>query len=866
MKFRSLLIPAFASTFIACTPKAQVNNTSKTVQTENPAATAQTEKPTPRWAPKKFDYNASETRVHDLLHTQLEVSFDWNKSYLIGKATLKLKPYFYPSKELVLDAKGMDINAVMLLKNGAKTPLKYDYDGMYLTIQLDKEYTRNEEYALWIDYVSKPNELKLPGSAAITDAKGLYFINPDGSDPNKPRQIWTQGETEGSSCWFPTIDSPNERTTQEMYITVDAQFATLSNGVLVSSSASDDGMRTDYWKMSLPHAPYLFAMAIGDFKVVKDNWRGKEVSYYVEPEYEQYARLIFGNTPEMIEVFSQKTGVDFPWEKYSQVVVQDFVSGAMENTTATIHFSGLQHDAREHLDNPLEDIIAHELFHQWFGDLVTCESWPNLPLNESFATYGEYIWSEHKYGKDAADMDLLGNLRAYLGESRVKREPLIRYYVRHRDDMFDGHSYQKGSRVLHMLRNQIGDDAFFSSLKNYLTANSYKSAEIHNLRLAVEEVTGQDMNWFFNQWFMEAGHPELAIEYGYENGNATIHVTQKQDLRYSPTFRLPVNAEVVVNGQRQIYPIVLETTDTTFSFPASAKPDNMLFDSDIVLLADVKSEPKTMSEWVYQLRNGKNFLQKNAAINALLSSVDKPEVRDALLEATNGEFWGLRLQAMNALNGYTGSDNLPILQRAMDLAKNDGQSSVRRAALRFVGEVGVDQVESAGGAQSGSLKDQVINTLLDCIQDSSYGVLTEGLKTLAELDPTAALTQAKALEGESSEQVSSAVGSLYMKLDQPNAIEYVADALKKMKPGFSKYLLISEFGKYVGKQEGEKLDMGIKALIEQASGIGTYWIRSGAAQALKPYADRPEVQEYVTRQLEIENNDVMKEMLEDMKK
>ena len=168
-------------------------------------------------------------------------------------------------------------------------------------------------------------------------------------------------------------------------------------------------------------------MAIGEFAIVKDKWRGIDVSYYVEPKFEKYARMVFGNTPEMIEFFSQKFGVDYPWKKYSQVVVRDFVSGAMENTTATVHMEALQHDHRYHLDETEEDYISHELSHHWFGDYVTCESWANLPLNESFATYAEVLWREYKYGIDEAEHHLSGDFSSYFAESQTKREPLIRF-------------------------------------------------------------------------------------------------------------------------------------------------------------------------------------------------------------------------------------------------------------------------------------------------------------------------------------------------------------------------------------------------------------------------------------------------------
>lgn len=350
----------------------------------------------PSWLPPTTPVQPAATILTDLLDTKLDVRFDWAKQQLIGVATLSVRPHFYAQNQLVLDAKGFDLKNVRLLSGTKEKNLNYSYDKRKLTINLDRTYTRAEPYQVRISYVAKPNELAAGGSAAITSDKGLYFINPLGTDKSKPRQIWTQGETEANSCWFPTIDKPNQRMTQEISLTVDANFKTLSNGLLISSKTNTDGTRTDVWKQSLPAAPYLTMLAVGDFAVVSDKWRGKAVDYYVEPKFEGTARAVFGRTPEMLEFFSTKLGVEFPWEKYAQVAIYDFVSGAMENTTAVTHRQeDTQLTHRDLLDRDDDGTIAHELFHHWFGDYVTTESWSNLPLNESFADYAQFLWAEH---------------------------------------------------------------------------------------------------------------------------------------------------------------------------------------------------------------------------------------------------------------------------------------------------------------------------------------------------------------------------------------------------------------------------------------------------------------------------------------
>ncbi|HMG67316.1 MAG TPA: M1 family aminopeptidase, partial [Chitinophagaceae bacterium] len=327
----------------------------------------------------KKNYRETSARINDLVHTKLDARFDLSKSYMYGKAFITLQPHFYPTDSLRLDAKGMDIHKIAIVKNGKESGLKYDYDNWQLNIHLDKTYKGGEPYTILIEYTSKPNEVKVKGSAAINDAKGLYFINPKGADKNKPTEIWTQGETEANSVWIPTIDKPNQRMTDEISMTVPAKFVTLSNGLLVTQKKNDDGTRTDTWKMDLPHAPYLLFMGAGDFAVIKDSYKGKEVSYYVDKDYASVARKIFGLTPQMMGFFSQITGVEYPWAKYDQMTGHDYVSGAMENTTATLHSDAAQQDARELTDgNRWEDDISHELFHQWFGDYVTTESWSNI--------------------------------------------------------------------------------------------------------------------------------------------------------------------------------------------------------------------------------------------------------------------------------------------------------------------------------------------------------------------------------------------------------------------------------------------------------------------------------------------------------
>ncbi|MDZ7607800.1 MAG: M1 family metallopeptidase [Cyclobacteriaceae bacterium] len=371
-------------------------------------------------------YQPEETRDFKLIHTKLELGIDWQNQHLNGKASLILKPFFYNQSQLVLDAKNFEIHSVTIDTETEDSVPDYRYDGRKIVLELGREVSREEEIHVNISYTAKGYD----GDTAANkpeDQKGFYFVNPSGEKGGLTQQVWTQGETECNSRWFPTIDAPNQKTTQEVFITVDDKFVTLSNGKLVYSRSNPDSTRTDYWKMDIPHAPYLFMFAAGDFTVVEDKSGDLPVNYYVEAEYAPYARNIFGNTPEMIAYYEELLNVPFPWQKYSQIIVRNFVTGAMENTTASVFMEDLNMNRRELLDYNWDDIISHELFHQWFGNYVTCESWANLPLNESFATYAEYLWFFHKYGADEASYHLLEDLEAYLEESKTKNEHLVRF-------------------------------------------------------------------------------------------------------------------------------------------------------------------------------------------------------------------------------------------------------------------------------------------------------------------------------------------------------------------------------------------------------------------------------------------------------
>jgi aminopeptidase N len=735
-------------------------------------------------------YNPSRTIFTELIHTKLEVNFDWNKSWMNGKATITAKPKFYSSDSLFLDAKGMEILAVKI----GNSELRYAYKNDELRIKLDKMYSRNDSYTLVIDYIAKPDERETGGSAAITSDKGLYFINPKGEDKSKMPQIWTQGETEANSVWFPTIDSPNSKSTQEILITVEDKYTTLSNGKLISSTKNANGTRTDHWKQDLPHAPYLFMMGIGEFKIVKDSYTRPDgtkmdVHYYVEPEWESEAKAIFGETPKMIKFFSELTGVEYPWDKYHQIVVRDYVSGAMENTGAVIFGDFAYKTSRELLDEDDNSTIAHELFHHWFGDLVTCESWANLPLNESFANYSQYLWDEHRYGVDEADYNAIIEAQGYFASSENSgHHDLIWFSYPDKEAMFDAHSYNKGGRILHMLRNYLGDEAFFLGIKNYLKTNQFKAAEFHHLRLAFEEVCGEDLNWFFNQWFLGKGHPILSIEqyYSAANQEVVLTVNQNQDTENWQLFRLPVQIAVHDDAGEHIYKAVVDKLENKFVYPVKGTLKSVIFDNQQMLLAEIE-EPKPVEQYINQYYLSKKYTARRDAI--LFGTVeDSPKAEQLILDALKDPHWNVRVEAINK-SVFLRNENLKKGHEIVEyLAINDPKSHVRAAAIKVLGE------EYEPTKIKTILKDRLEN-------DLSYLVISSALKAYGEIDSKEAMLLAKKLENEKSSKLMIGIAQLYSSHGTKDQEAYFTKLLSTDLTGYDGIYALNYFTVFASRQD-----------------------------------------------------------------
>ncbi|MEZ5016301.1 MAG: M1 family metallopeptidase [Flavipsychrobacter sp.] len=685
------------------------------------------------------DYRATPERIWDITHTHIKLSFNWLERSADGEAWIDIQPYrdYYSPDSIVLDAQGMEVEEVKQMSAGNGKPLNFKYKNDKLFIYDVKA----AQHKLYIKYKALPYSSSTGGSKSITDDRGLYFINHDGKVPNKPMQIWTQGETQANSHWMPTIDVPNERFTTQIDLIVADSMTTLSNGKLAKQESLSNGMRMDSWEMDMPIQPYVVTFAIGKYTITKDFWRGREVSYYTEEEYTPYARSIFSNTTEMLEFFSDVTGVAYPWNKYSQIIVRDYVSGAMENTSASTFGEFVNQNDREIADRNYEDVVSHELFHQWFGDYATAESWSNITLNESFANYGEQLWRRFKYGMASEQQLAYDDLNVYLRSGQNTEEPLARYHYKSREDVFDRVSYQKGGAILRYLHGLIGDDAFSEAMKIYLTKNALQPAEIANWRLAIEEATGKDWHWFFNQWYMKGGHPTLTIDHEYDDEAQELKVTvaQTQNNNWG-VYQLPLKTLLVNGKDKKIidWNLKRKKEEFVYKYKNGQRP---------VIVPDVKHwlvgsifEHKPSSAWKEQFVNveQEDVISKLKAVygNKLekgKSPAEDYNEKEAILElAINDSNPFIREKALLILSGVKSEKSINSWKdKVAFIAQNDGDNSVVATAINALSNWKAEETilfyESLN-SPSYLVAGAALNAIAKIDKDTAYNIAKVGLE------------------------------------------------------------------------------------------------------------------------------------------
>lgn len=650
------------------------------------------------------------SRDIDQQHVRLELKFDFDQQTIGATATHRLKT-FKPLRTIKLDAAELQIQQVTLRggdDKAASQELAFSLRGDELSIDLPREVPAEEEVVLTIAYrIERPKH-------------GAHFVVPDDSEPDQPRMVWTQSEPEYARYWYPCFDSPSDRLTSEIIATVPQDFFVLSNGTLVHKSEPDNGQRTWHWSQTKSHVPYLLSVVAGDFEAYEQQWDGIPVISYVPRGRLAEAPRSFEKTPAMMDYFSRAIGVRYPWEKYAQICVDEYAWGGMEHTSATTLNLGTLHDERAHHDVSSDNLVAHELAHQWWGDLLTCKDWGELWLNESFATYFATLWTEHDKGWDEAAWQRRAEANSYLDEDQRYRRPIVTYRYPRPQAMFDRHSYPKGGRVLHMLRFVLGDDLYWRSLRRYAEVNQHRTVETADLRSAIEDATGQGLNWFFDQWVYHGGHPEFDVRWTWDDAAQSVVLTVKQTQKVddlTPLFRMPVEIEIGHGSAAQTRRLQVSKAEETFHFALEQRPKRVVFDPRDWILKRLKCD-KPKEEWLDQLAHTQHVVARAEAIAGLAAYKEHKDVRAALLKAASDDpFWGVRQEAVKMLADLNGDD---VRQKLQSIARDDPRSQVRREALEGLAKFAHDDVKQ---------------TLREAIAgDPSYYAVAEALRALTKID------------------------------------------------------------------------------------------------------------------------------------
>ncbi|MBW4574133.1 MAG: M1 family metallopeptidase [Aphanothece sp. CMT-3BRIN-NPC111] len=663
-------------------------------------------------------------------HIFLDLVLDIPRQSFHGTCTIALNPVKSGIQLLTLDAVNLNIQSVQV----DETPQKFDYDGEQLHIHLQTPTKAGTVVKVAIAYsVEKPQ-------------RGLYFIGPDTNYPNKPIQVWTQGEDEDSRFWFPCFDYPGQLATSEIRVRVPKPFIAISNGELIATEYADND-KIYHWSQQQVHPTYLMTLAVGDFAEIKDEWKGKPVTYYVEKVREEDAHRSMGKTPRMIEFFSEKFGYPYPFPKYAQVCVDDFIFGGMENTSTTLLTDRCLLDERASLDNRnTESLVAHELAHQWFGDLVVIKHWSHAWIKEGMASYSEVLWTEQEYGKDDAAYYILLEARSYLAEDSSRyRRPIVTHVYREAIELYDRHLYEKGACVYHMIRAELGEELFWKAIHTFVQDNAHKTVETVDLLRAIEKATGHNLLFLFDQYVYRGGHPDFQVAYSWDTDSklAKVTVTQTQakadtngsrsdlfDLKIPIAFGYTQQEEVssdsqlkTQNSKLKTFTVRIHEREQSFYFPLEEKPQFVSFDVGNKFLKTVSLE-YPLPELKAQLQFDPDPTSRIYAAEALANKGGLEAVK-ALSQALQSDLvWGVRVEVAKQLTSikldqaFEGlvagiKDENPLVRRAVVNALSSIKTPESYEAIKQVVENGDASyyVESAaaralGGMVSANLKDK----------------------------------------------------------------------------------------------------------------------------------------------------------------
>ncbi len=604
----------------------------------------------------------------DYKHLKLEIQTFMQEQRVEGTAHYTFQPIHEGVEYVRIDAVEMDVERVECQTGQA---IEWNHSDDAIHIYFQEALSTDDEINLSIEYSAEPEA-------------NLWFTDPDHVAPKNPDQIYTLNEPFGGSRWFPAPDYPDDRMVTEMVVTVPSELKTLSNGLLIDSTENGE-WRTDHWKQEIPHVIYLVSLVVGDFVVVEEEWRDIPVTYYVMPEYEDDAIPSMGKTPEMLEFFSNYLDSPYPYEKYAQVMVRDFRAGGMEHTTATTMMEECVIPDRARLDHTMEWLIAHELAHQWFGDLVTCESWPQLWLNEGFASYWESLWAEHSQGEDEFLEHVWGDMNSYIGASNNYTRPIVTNRFEKPDEMFDAHSYPKGASVLHMLRSQLGDNLFRKSIQLYLKKHEIGLVDTDDLMEAIDEATGRPMDRFFEQWVYRPGHPKLKVSHEWiqKDKQVKVAIEQTQEMEEgAPAFAFPLEIEIATDEGRKIETVNISKKEESAFFDCEKAPESVVIDPYVKVLIELDHE-KSQDMLLEDLQNGSTVIVRMRAAKAL-GKFKTHRVTDALAEAMNNDpYHAVQEDAASSLGNVHTPYALEKLLEAADHPNPETRDQIASALGEF---------------------------------------------------------------------------------------------------------------------------------------------------------------------------------------
>ena len=734
----------------------------------------------------RADEPYARSKDYDLQNVKTHLWFDVEQKKVRGEVTETISMLRDGTEKIKFDSVDLTIHNVTLDGKDAK----FSTTDKELIVSLPSPSKGSERHDVFIRYEGQPK-------------KGLYFVLPDKNYPNRPKEIWTQGEAEDTRYYIPIYDYPNDRTTSEMLLTVPAAWLTVSNGKLLGTKDEPDGMKTWDWKQSDPLSTYLISAVAGEFVEKKDTWRGTPLRFVVPRGDESKIDPTFVNTKQMLDTFSDRLGVRYPWAQYAQTSVNDFVEGGMENTSATtLTTDGLQ-NPRLVSESPSgsDSLDSHEMAHQWFGDLVTCKDWGNLWLNEGFATYFEHFWTEQKYGEDAVGYEFWRDQTQWFRNPRLFNVPIVTHDI---SDSLEnsGNIYNKGGWVLKMLRTKLGDQNFFAGLHSYLETHRGQNVVTADLQKSIEQATAMNVDQFFQQWIYRAGAPNYNVSYAYDDATHQIKLAVKQTQKVEGMvglFDMPVDVEIATSAGRKTYPIEVSKAEETFTLAADSAPFMVVFDKGdkVLKTLDFKRDAAAL---IYQLKNGETVPDRAEAAATLAT----PGIRDgsgvvaALGEAAQHDpFWGVRSESLRTLGRIGGADaskqilgavndekpwvrEVAVQQLGMfkddaslgpkltEIGANDTAYSVRAAALRSLGQIkapnAFDLLSAAVKSDSpdDTLRDVGLRGLGDLGDDRAVPLLLQWAALGQPLDSRASAISAVATLDKKNKEITQAL-LLYLK-------------------------------------------------------------------------------------------------------